>query len=115
MTLGEGRSTLFKPRLRKCLNLKWKGRVAFQVERRNLSRLRANQSACRCSCGPSPGRTATKKIPPLLRLLVRSAWSRGGEGKGEEAVTPTNSSRSEEHTSELQSHSFISYAVFCLK
>src|ERR1051326_6147025 len=25
------------------------------------------------------------------------------------------SSRSEEHTSELQSHSFISYAVFCLK
>ena len=26
-----------------------------------------------------------------------------------------NSKRSEEHTSELQSHSFISYAVFCLK
>ena len=26
-----------------------------------------------------------------------------------------NGSRSEEHTSELQSHSFISYAVFCLK
>ena len=26
-----------------------------------------------------------------------------------------NVSRSEEHTSELQSHSFISYAVFCLK
>ena len=25
------------------------------------------------------------------------------------------SGRSEEHTSELQSHSFISYAVFCLK
>src|ERR1051326_6094712 len=25
------------------------------------------------------------------------------------------STRSEEHTSELQSHSFISYAVFCLK
>src|ERR1051326_9230685 len=28
--------------------------------------------------------------------------------------TPT-AQRSEEHTSELQSHSFISYAVFCLK
>ena len=27
----------------------------------------------------------------------------------------SNYSRSEEHTSELQSHSFISYAVFCLK
>ena len=26
-----------------------------------------------------------------------------------------NKKRSEEHTSELQSHSFISYAVFCLK
>src|ERR1051326_9373121 len=26
-----------------------------------------------------------------------------------------NFARSEEHTSELQSHSFISYAVFCLK
>ena len=26
-----------------------------------------------------------------------------------------NALRSEEHTSELQSHSFISYAVFCLK
>src|ERR1051326_9551749 len=35
-------------------------------------------------------------------------------------VTPTwrrlpRRHRSEEHTSELQSHSFISYAVFCLK
>src|ERR1051326_9381800 len=28
---------------------------------------------------------------------------------------PLKFSRSEEHTSELQSHSFISYAVFCLK
>src|ERR1051326_9394962 len=27
----------------------------------------------------------------------------------------TSGDRSEEHTSELQSHSFISYAVFCLK
>src|ERR1051326_9360491 len=28
---------------------------------------------------------------------------------------PPGAARSEEHTSELQSHSFISYAVFCLK
>src|ERR1051326_9229856 len=28
---------------------------------------------------------------------------------------PRRDNRSEEHTSELQSHSFISYAVFCLK
>src|SRR3546814_6493882 len=31
------------------------------------------------------------------------------------AVSPTTSSRSEEHTSELQSLMRISYAVFCLK
>ena len=30
-------------------------------------------------------------------------------------IFETVSDRSEEHTSELQSHSFISYAVFCLK
>ena len=30
-------------------------------------------------------------------------------------VSSLYDSRSEEHTSELQSHSFISYAVFCLK
>ena len=30
-------------------------------------------------------------------------------------VEPCDGERSEEHTSELQSHSFISYAVFCLK
>src|ERR1051326_1994988 len=29
-------------------------------------------------------------------------------------VPPWRDNRSEEHTSELQSHSFISYAVFCL-
>ena len=33
----------------------------------------------------------------------------------EEAITTSDWNRSEEHTSELQSHSFISYAVFCLK
>ena len=30
-------------------------------------------------------------------------------------LAPLRWERSEEHTSELQSHSFISYAVFCLK
>ena len=32
-----------------------------------------------------------------------------------EKARKKNLNRSEEHTSELQSHSFISYAVFCLK
>src|ERR1051326_5302585 len=56
------------------------------------------------------------------RCLCASAQSEH-VGAGEIAQTLTGllsprrsfSSRSEEHTSELQSHSFISYAVFCLK
>src|ERR1051326_2489234 len=39
-------------------------------------------------------------VPEAIRTAVRN--NGGGH-------------RSEEHTSELQSHSFISYAVFCLK
>ena len=35
----------------------------------------------------------------------------GGKGLNQSIAL----ARSEEHTSELQSHSFISYAVFCLK
>ena len=37
------------------------------------------------------------------------------EKSKELAATIEQLKRSEEHTSELQSHSFISYAVFCLK
>ena len=37
------------------------------------------------------------------------------EREAEEKKEALASWRSEEHTSELQSHSFISYAVFCLK
>ena len=38
-----------------------------------------------------------------------------GEGFGILTEIDVKATRSEEHTSELQSHSFISYAVFCLK
>src|ERR1051326_1751187 len=39
----------------------------------------------------------------------------GGSSRANERTLrwPTKQNRSEEHTSELQSHSFISYAVFC--
>src|ERR1051326_7123205 len=61
--------------------------------------------------------------------VARAQWAvaKGGEVTAGQrpnptlTVTPTYNfttlvpSRSEEHTSELQSHSFISYAVFCLK
>ena len=44
-------------------------------------------------------------------------WSYDGKGLHKKAVDRFTKilTRSEEHTSELQSHSFISYAVFCLK
>src|ERR1051326_9639342 len=47
-------------------------------------------------------------LPICWRL--RSSWPSCAPG----TLFPTYM-RSEEHTSELQSHSFISYAVFCLK
>ena len=55
-----------------------------------------------------------------LIYLFPDNSSCGWAGLGEVGGTLTwingyDNSRSEEHTSELQSHSFISYAVFCLK
>ena len=48
-----------------------------------------------------------------FRPFYRGNWTRGGNnGDGRSLATFL---RSEEHTFELQSHSFISYAVFCLK
>src|ERR1051326_3875198 len=61
-------------------------------------------------CGPE----MRDALSGLSTLLVH-------EGEFEEAerecvsIAPRAVLRSEEHTSELQSHSFISYAVFCLK
>src|SRR5881296_2078901 len=46
----------------------------------------------------------------ILTLLSVPAWS-----KIKMTMPETDFVRSEEHTSELQSHSNISYAVFCLK
>src|SRR6188472_4706695 len=48
-------------------------------------------------------------------LTLRAASSRAAPfGSGVSSNSPVRS-RSEEHTSELQSQSHISYAVFCLK
>ena len=54
-------------------------------------------------------------------LKDKVAFSRKDAGKVVDTFfdalkeTLAKGERSEEHTSELQSHSFISYAVFCLK
>src|ERR1051326_1049495 len=47
--------------------------------------------------------------------LTNVAWALAGGACGGSALALFYRARSEEHTSELQSHSFISYAVFCLK
>src|SRR3546814_9396404 len=51
-------------------------------------------------------------VPQLINVIVRS---RDKQGKGLRHAQSTRPSRSEEHTSELQSLMRISYAVFCLK
>src|SRR3546814_8147795 len=57
----------------------------------------------------SPASPATI-APPVSRCSATSAKSRGGRDE-----VPAKITRSEEHTSELQSLMRISYAVFCLK
>src|SRR6186713_2879910 len=68
--------------------------------------------------------TATTEIyTPLYTLSLHDALPISGVVHGSDPLSPISpisaisprSRRSEEHTSELQSHSGISYAVFCLK
>src|SRR6187431_3687131 len=47
--------------------------------------------------------------------LFRSHGTHRSEGPRAGGPSPAGSMRSEEHTSELQSRTVISYAVFCLK
>src|SRR5213080_5535568 len=64
--------------------------------------------------------TATTEIyTPLYTLSLHDALPisprAGPAGPRRPPSPPAPPARSEEHTSELQSHSCISYAVFCLK
>src|ERR1051326_9581997 len=60
--------------------------------------------------------TATTEIYTLSLHDALPIWRcRTGGHRRSEDFQEDRRNRSEEHTSELQSHSFISYAVFCLK
>ena len=58
--------------------------------------------------------TSKNASKALKNELIQKAI-KNGEIKIKDVSNISNYGRSEEHTSELQSHSFISYAVFCLK
>ena len=64
-----------------------------------------------------PQANATSTFSPLKDIPLHIYHILVGNISPHEVIRPTGlfSLRSEEHTSELQSHSFISYAVFCLK
>src|SRR3546814_8205840 len=62
------------------------------------------------SLGPAPGR-ARQAWPPSRSAAAQPSPPAGGRG-GAPASSPDSASRSEEHTSELQSLMRISYAVF---
>ena len=66
---------------------------------------------------------AQRCLPKMQGIEVRAnmadgfnpGGNDGGYSFGAALSTYTKKGRSEEHTSELQSHPVISYAVFCLK
>ena len=69
----------------------------------------------RCSCGRRGGfKEISKDMVDAQVLTIEEASDNLHGGEQPKRMT-IFLKRSEEHTSELQSHSFISYAVFCLK
>src|SRR3546814_3979591 len=79
--------------------------------------LRRDYCATFFICG-SPNETDAGSKPYAKPDLAAAKQALGESGyKGEKIVVmlPTTPTRSEEHTSELQSLMRISYAVFCLK
>ena len=71
-----------------------------------------------CIIGPN-GAGKTTLVHAIAGLLHHTGsvrmWGRPLEARGRRERARTVALRSEEHTSELQSPSVISYAVFCLK
>src|SRR3546814_6795529 len=59
-------------------------------------------AVCAATVGPAPAHRGAQVSRPCTIVAFKLQW-------------PTSKSRSEEHTSELQSLMRISYAVFCLK
>src|ERR1051326_7562722 len=81
----------------------WNAIPSFRLPRRSSSPA-FSRSSCESAHESPPRRDVTASHTPPLHLLY---------APGSLAISPfRHDPRSEEHTSELQSHSFISYAVF---
>src|SRR5881409_4503939 len=92
--------------------------ASFQRESFILSELRCRPSTRAASLTLPPTSSSTRWT--MIRSKRSLAWLRSmrndsGACPGPDRPGATVRSRSEEHTSELQSQSHISYAVFCLK
>src|SRR5213595_4180589 len=64
---------------------------------------------------PPPRSTQLRTLFPYTTLFRSHSKDRARFAEGSDGLGPPQPCRSEEHTSELQSPSVISYAVFCLK
>src|SRR5213596_1978034 len=62
-----------------------------------------------------PRSTQARTLFPYTTLFRSPARTPGWSDSLNASRTPRPAGRSEEHTSELQSHGLSSYAVFCLK
>src|ERR1051326_625632 len=83
-----------------------------QNSRRLFGTQRRSGTSSRAPCNML-GRLHRRVVGGSLGRASRSEWCRGRECvRGLPEFPRVAESRSEEHTSELQSHSFISYAVF---
>src|SRR3546814_10353554 len=81
-----------------------------------MSRLMASQAAAKASPSPDAPSGFIVSARSMVRVVTLLAVSILRSGMGERSFRlPHATTRSEEHTSELQSLLRISYAGFCLK
>src|SRR3546814_10309260 len=85
--------------------------VAQRLQRRCRDDLHGRKSCPATSVAPDS--VAPAPIAPTS--LLSTIWRNSAAGLSRCAIAPAGTTRSEEHTSELQSLMRLSYAVFCLK
>src|SRR3546814_7190314 len=96
--------------LRMCC-CRWKEGASLAKEKRG-DRGRLREAPCRPEPGAGHGQMPSRGLPSRTN---GNATTRTGTSRPRMSTRTSASSRSEEHTYELQSLMRISYAVFCLK